>query len=107
MEILNIDSFLAYYDSVRKRTNRVIEKVPPDRLEWAPAAGMFSFGDVIRHIAAIERYMFAENVVGRPSRYPGHERSLADGYENVVRFFHEKHRETLEILRGLTDERLR
>src|SRR5262245_38120692 len=78
MEIPNIESFLKYYESVRKRTTRVIETIPPDRLEWTPKAGFFTFGDTIRHIAAIERYMFAENVSGNWSRYPGCDRSLAD-----------------------------
>jgi len=107
MEISNIESFLSYYESVRKRTTRVLETIPPDKLEWTPTPGFFTFGDAIRHIAAIERYMFAENVSGNWSRYPGHGRELADGYDEVVRFFHTKHHETIEILRRLTPEDLR
>ena len=76
MEITNIDSFLKYYDSVRKRTTRVVESVPPDRIDWTPKPGFFTFGDAIRHIAAIERYMFAENARGKWSRYPGYGREL-------------------------------
>jgi hypothetical protein len=34
----------------------------------------------MRHLATVERYMFAENMQGKPSRYPGHGRELADGY---------------------------
>ena len=107
MEISNIDSFLAYYESVRKRTTGVIASIPRDRLEWTPKAGFFTFGDVIRHIAAIERYMFAENVSGNWSRYPGYGRELADGYEEVVRFFEKTHQETIEILRQLSPEDLK
>jgi len=106
MEITNIDLFLKYYESVRNRTTRVIERIPPELIDWTPKAGFFTFGDVVRHIAAIERYMFAENATGKWSRYPGCGRELADGYENVKTFFAEKHRETIDMLRGLTAEDL-
>ena len=43
---------------------RVIETIPPDTIDWTPKVGFFTFGDLIRHIAAIERYMFAENARG-------------------------------------------
>jgi len=107
MDTGNIDSFLKYYESVRNRTTRVIDSIPPDRIDWTPKEGFFTFGDVIRHVAAIERYMFAENAVGNWSRYPGFDRSLADGYEAVKRFFHTTHAETVAMLRPLTAEDLK
>jgi len=107
MEITNVDSFLNYYESIRKRTTRVIENIPPDRLDWTPKPGFFTFGDVIRHIASIERYMFAENATGNWSRYPGYGRELADGYDDVLRFWERTHRETIEILRDLSPEDLK
>jgi uncharacterized damage-inducible protein DinB len=107
MEISNIQSFLSYYESVRRRTDRVIESIPPDRIDWTPKKGFFTFGDAIRHIAAIERYMFAENACGNWSRYPGYGRNLADGYDEVVRFFQTAHRETIEMLQRLTPEDLK
>src|SRR5262249_47244015 len=91
MEITNIESFLKYYESVRKRTTRVIETIPPERIDWTPKPGFFTFGDLIRHIASIERYMFAENARGNWSQYPGYDRSLADGYEACCRFFETMH----------------
>lgn len=51
--------------------------------------------------------MFAENVRGDDSRYPGHEKHLADGYQDVLRFLEEMHTESMEIFRSLTDEDLR
>ena len=106
MEITNIESFLRYYESVRQRTMRVVQIIPPDRIDWTPKPGFFTFGDVVRHIAAIERYMFAENAAGNWSRYPGYGRELADGYEDVVRFFETTHRETVDILGKLTPDQL-
>ncbi len=69
MEITGISSFLDYYSSIRARTERLLSVVPPDKLEYTYKAGKFTIADQIRHIAAIERYMFGETLAGRPSRY--------------------------------------
>ena len=106
MEIRTIEPFLDYYAKIRERTRRVVALIPPDRLEWAPREGAWSFGDLVRHLGAIERWMFAENVSGRPSRYPGHGRELADGYEAVLAYFDQMHREAMEIFAALTPEAL-
>jgi hypothetical protein len=91
MEIHNIESFLSYRRNVRGRTMRVIEAAPADKLEWRHADGAFSAGDLARHIAATERYTFAENVLGRPSRYSGCGRELADGRDHVIAFMCRMH----------------
>ena len=101
MEIRSAESFVTYLESIRSRTERVIDHIPPERLEWSHKAGAFTFGDLIRHLAATERWMFAENVSGRPSRYPGHGRELADGYEMVRDYLGTMHREAVEIFRAL------
>lgn len=106
MEILSITPFLDYSEKVRARTLKVISCIPPDKFDWTYKEGKFTFGDVIRHLGAIERYMFVENAQLKPSRYPGHARELADGHENVVAFFNEMHRQSTEILSRLTDEDL-
>ena len=105
MEITRIEPFLRYWDNIRARTLRVAACVPRDRLEWQPA-GAFSCGDTLRHLAAIERYMFAENVRGRRSRYPGHGRELADGYDAVLAFVDRTHGEAMELFAQLTQEDL-
>lgn len=106
MEISSIEAFLPYFDSVRERTLRVLRAVPPEKLEWRHTDGVFSSGDLARHIAAVERYTFAENVLGRPSRYRGCGPELADGHANVLAFMERMHQETVEILKQLTSEKL-
>jgi uncharacterized damage-inducible protein DinB len=106
MEITRIEPFLEYFERVRERTRRVLVCIPPERLEWSHQPGAFTFGDLIRHLGAIERFMFAENALGRPSRYPGHGRELAEGHEAVLAFLDRMHRESLEIFRSLTPEDL-
>jgi hypothetical protein len=106
MEIRTIEPFLDYYARIRERTHRVVALIPPDRLEWAPREGAWSFGDLVRHLGAIERWMFAENVSGRPSRYPGHGPELADGYDAVLAYFDQMHAEAMDLFRALTPDAL-
>lgn len=104
--IESIDSFVDYWKHARGRTLRVLDRLPEDDLEWSYDTGRFSFGDLFRHLAAIERFMYAENVSGRPSRYPGHARDLGSGIDGVRRFAAQCHEESLAIFRGLTDSNL-
>ena len=106
MEISSVESFLAYFEGIRARTSRVIACIPPEQIEWTHRPGAFTLGDLVRHLAATERYMFAENVRGNPSRYPGHGRELADGYGAVLAFFERSHAEAMEIFRALTPDDL-
>lgn len=106
MEIRSISSFLAYYEKIRSRTNSVIAVVPPDQLEWTYQPGKYTIGDIIRHIACIERYMYAETVAGRKSSYSGCKLSIAEGYDNVLQLFNSLHEESLSIFSSLSDEDL-
>jgi len=107
VEITSGADFATYWTGFRRRTTRVIAHVPPERIDWMPPGGKWTFGDLIRHLAGIERDMYGENVQGRPSRYPGHDRSLADGYDAVVTYLDRKHREAVEIFAGLSPSHLR
>lgn len=107
MEITRIEPFLDYYGRLRGRTLAVVETIPPARIEWRPEAGAFSFADILRHLGAIERYVFAENAHRRPSRYPGHGPELASGYDAVLASFHRTHDESMALLRELTPDDLR
>ncbi|HEU0052353.1 MAG TPA: DinB family protein [Longimicrobium sp.] len=106
MEITSAESFLGYFESVRGRTRRVVERIPPEKLEWTYQEGAFTLGDQVRHIAATERWMFGENIQGRPSRYPGHGAHLADGFGAVVAYLDRMHAETVEVIRALSPEDL-
>jgi uncharacterized damage-inducible protein DinB len=106
MQIQNIDPFLDYLDKVHQRTLRVVHYIPPDKLDWSYSPGKFTLGDLVRHIGAIERHMFAENVQGKPSRYQGCGKELADGYDQVVQFIERMHRESVEIFSRLSPDDL-
>ena len=106
MELTRIEPFLDYFDSVHARTRRVVLCIPPADLEWAPAPGKFSFGDLVRHLAAIERWMFAEAARGNESRYPGHGRELADGFDAVLAYYDAMHAESRAIFASLSPDAL-
>ena len=106
MEIHTIQPFLQYFSNVRERTLRVARCIPPDKLDWTYDPGKFTFGDLLRHLAVAERYMFAENIQGRLSRYSTHGKELADGFESILAFMDRLHAESLEIFSKLTPEDL-
>ena len=106
MQITSIKLFLPYYSKIRERTNNLIKVVPPESFDFSYLPGKFTIADQIRHIAAMERYMFAENVAGRKSAYQGCGKELADGYENIIDLFNKLHKESLAIFNKLTDDDL-
>lgn len=106
MRIDSAAEFTEYWRGVRKRTTRVIERIREEDLEWTYATGRWTIGDIVRHLAGIERDMYAENVSGRPARYPGHDRQLAEGLAAVRAYHDRKHAESVEIFSQLTPEQL-
>jgi uncharacterized damage-inducible protein DinB len=106
MQIQDPNVFLDYLDKIHQRTMRVARCIPPDKLDWTYREGKFTLGDLVRHIATIERWMFAETVAGRRSRYAGCRKDLADGYEQVLEFAERLHRESVEIFSRLSPEDL-
>jgi uncharacterized damage-inducible protein DinB len=106
VQINELASFLDYFEKIHQRTMRVARCIPPDKLDWTYREGKFTLGDLVRHIATIERYMFAETVSGRPSRYAGCGKELADGYEAILEFVERLHRESMEIFAQLTPDDL-
>ena len=105
-----LDDFLDYWTKIRHRTVRVARCIPDDSVDWTYREGKFTFGDLVRHLAAIERHMFAENAAGRVSRYPGHGAELSEPYgpglAGVLAYAEAMHREALEVFRSLGDARL-
>jgi uncharacterized damage-inducible protein DinB len=106
MEISTIQPFLQYFGNLRERTMRLARSIPPDKMDWSYAPGKFTLGDLLRHIAVTELYMFAENVQGRASRYTSHGKEFADGRDNVLAFMERLHAEAMEIFAKLSDEDL-
>jgi uncharacterized damage-inducible protein DinB len=106
MEIVTIQPFLRYCDNVRERTLRVARCIPPDKMDWSYAEGKFTLGELLRHIVAAERDMWAENVQGKPSRYDSRGAELAGDLPATLALMERLHAESMAIFAKLTDEQL-
>lgn len=106
MELTDINTFVSYYSRIKDRTRRLFPCIPPDKAEWTFKKGRFTIGDIIRHLALTERFMYVENVKGRPSLYEGCGPSYADGLDNIVKYYDELHQESKDTLSTLTTEEL-
>jgi uncharacterized damage-inducible protein DinB len=103
MEIPTIQPFLHYFNSVRERTLRVARCVPADKIDWACGEGRFTLGDLLRHIAITERYLWGENIQGKPSQYKSHGKEFAGSLEDVLALMERLHKESLEIFSKLSE----
>jgi uncharacterized damage-inducible protein DinB len=106
MEIQSIQPFIQYFANVRERTMRVARCLPPDQVDWTYAPGKFTAGDLLRHIAVTERYLFAENIQGLPSRYTTHGKELAADHAAILALMERLHAESTNIFSKLTDASL-
>jgi uncharacterized damage-inducible protein DinB len=104
--MFDLDEFLNHFEKVRQRTRRVAACIPADDVEWTYKPGAFTLGDLVRHIAVTERFIWAETLHHRPSAYVGHGRDLADGRDGVLAFLDRLHDESMALFRGLTPEAL-
>src|SRR5262252_5398385 len=106
VRMFDLGEFLHYHARVRERTRRVAACIPADQIEWSYKPGAFTLGDLVRHIAVTERFIWAETVHNRPSRYATHGRELADGRDTVLAFLDRLHEESIAEFRKLTPEML-
>jgi uncharacterized damage-inducible protein DinB len=74
--IATVAGFTEYFEGVRRRTRHFFEAIPAERVDWAPQAGEYTCGDIVRHVAATEA-MFTGAVADGRWDYAGHERALA------------------------------
>lgn len=106
MEIANIQVFINYYRRLRERTMRVVSCIPPDKIEWTYCEGKFTLGDLVRHLAILEKNMWAPIADGRTMQDPDCGIQLAEGFEQVVAFIEEAHQEAIRVFSRLTPEQL-
>ncbi|MCB0641890.1 MAG: DinB family protein [Phaeodactylibacter sp.] len=98
--------FLKYYLRIKARTRALFPLIPPEKIEWSYRADKFTVGDLIRHLALIERWMYGETIQLRPSRYQGCGPEFAAGYEAIIQLYEDMSVEMVNILEQLTEEDL-
>src|SRR5215470_13720588 len=97
-----LDEVISHVQRMHERTARVARLIPPAAIEHSFGRGRFTPGDLVRHVAGINRHMFIETAAGRPNRYPGHLEALASGLDVVLEYHRRLHEESMEILRSFT-----
>jgi len=98
---------LTYLDRMHGRTRALIACIQTEDVDWAPAPQWFTFGALVRHMAGMERWMWAETIAGRPSRYPGHGPELARDLDALTTYVDRLHEESRAVFAQLTDEDLK
>src|SRR3954470_22130546 len=104
--MFDLDDFLHHLARVRERTRRVAACIPAEQVEWTYKPGAFTLGDLVRHIAVTERFIWAETVHNRPVAYVSHGHELAEGRDAVLALFDRLHVESLNQFRALTPSML-
>jgi uncharacterized damage-inducible protein DinB len=107
MEIRDPKEFLHYFEKVHHRTMRVIREIPPDQVDWRFREGKFTLGDLVRHIATSNRYIFVEVARGHQSAYAGCEKEIAPTYHDIVALTERLHQENVAILSAFTEDDLK
>lgn len=106
MEIRDLKEFQNYFNKVHQRTMNVVRSIPPAQIDWRFREGKFTLGDLVRHIATANRYIFVEVARGGKSRYAGCGRELAPAYDQVVELSERLHAENVEIIASLSPDDL-
>jgi uncharacterized damage-inducible protein DinB len=104
--IKSVESYIRYFEGIRRRTLTFAQAIPPDKIDWAPAVGEFSFGDILRHLAAIEAITTHAVVKGAWRAYPGHDPGPAGDLDEIITLLEDTHAKAIEMLRDLPDVEL-
>jgi len=106
MEIRAPQEFLRYFGKIHQRTMNIVGAIPPGKVDWGFRLDKFTLGDVVRHIAASNRYIFLEVAKGNRSSYHGCGKEYGASYDEIVAFTERLHREAIETFSHFTAEDL-
>ncbi len=99
-------------ESMRNRTSTMLGKVPPDKLNWSPAEGALTLGQLLRHIWKSDEAvckLAQGNWEYLEKRLPEGLLAVLGDVEDVKTELHnleEAHREAVKFIRSLSDEEL-
>lgn len=104
--IKDIDSFIDYFDSIRRRTLNFAQAIPEGFIDWSPKEDTFTCGDILRHLVAVETITIHTVVQDQWQAYPGHDKSLAGNPEEIIHYLEAIHADSMSMLRTLPDTAL-
>lgn len=103
--IQDVARFIAYFESIRRRTMTYIRTIPEDHLDWAPKAAEFTCSDLVGHIAAAEQ-MYVGVVMEGHWHYPGHTRVPHTTLKTLIAEIEDRHTQAMQRLQQLPDSAL-
>jgi len=101
--IQSVESYIEYFNSIRRRTLAFARAIPTDQVNWSPREHEFTFGDILRHLAAVEKITIYAVVNKKWKAYPGHAQDLAREMKEIVDYLEATHAEAMTMLRTLPD----
>lgn len=102
----NIQETLDYIEKIHQRTAKLVQLVPKEKIDWTYDEERFTIADIIRHLAAAKRLMYAETIQLKSSKYKGCGKELASTYEEIIAFYYDSHKEAMQIFQKLDDNDL-
>lgn len=103
--IQDIDSFCKYFESIRRRTLNYIRTIPPEQIDWSPAEGRFSCGDLVRHLAGTEE-TYVGVVIDSKWLYRGHAKGEYNTLDEVIAHMNQTHESAMARLKTVSDSEL-
>lgn len=103
--IADVAAFSDYFERVYQRTLAVALAVPPERIDWSPAPGELTCGEVIRHLGATE-LLNVRGVATGVLRYDGHTAAPSAGQAEALAYLEQCHAQAQALLQALPAERL-
>jgi uncharacterized damage-inducible protein DinB len=102
----DIQSFIGYFEGVRRRTLNYIRTIPSDSLNWSPREGEFTVRDLLFHLAVTEK-MFVGVFISNKWKYENnHEDHKEDSLDLLVAYLEQTHVEAMNALRVISDTEL-
>lgn len=103
--IQSLNTFIEYFDGIRRRTLNYVRVIPANRVDWSPQKGEFTCGDIVRHLAAAEKLFVRAAVEGR-WKYSGHDREQASSLGEILTHLEACHTKAMATLRTMNDAEL-
>ncbi|HJQ24923.1 MAG TPA: DinB family protein [Blastocatellia bacterium] len=104
MSCAETEHFVKNWNRIHKQTARALAAAPADQLDWRPREGMFTLGELVRHIAEAESGIVRTALAG--SMQKGDLDLASASVEEVVRAFKESHERLTEEVGKLTLDQL-
>ena len=86
-----------YWERARKTVIQAAKMIPKGKLEWRPAKGMLTFGDILRHMVDCEEF-WIHDVLLRKGGSPDRKRKDFPTAVNILKDLEGIHKKTVAAL---------